>query len=608
MPLKVPQPLRKLFQASKFWQQNRLILREFKHFRKITILAVVFSILAATFEGVSIGFLLQFLNSLTTPNAKAKIGIEFLDAWISSTSINPLYLISAFILLSTWMRATFNYFGGIYTESAQLNLANRLRLQVFEQLQAVPLSYFAKTRSGEIMNVITTEVERIKTGFGAVSYIFTRSLTVIVYGISMFFISWQLSIVCLLVFSLLAAGLSNLNARVRESSFGISEANANFNSRASEFINGVRTVHACGTQEFERRRFYQASDEQLDASMKVVMAWSLVKPIAEVISTTVLIVLIIVAFTKFTLNPGPLLTFFFVLFRAVPNIQELNSTFAFMSTLTGSLEAIKSALQINNQHYFENGNIQFSKFRHAIDLVSVDFGYDTENLVLSGIKLTIERGKMTALVGGSGAGKTTLADLIPRFHDPTEGHVFVDGVDLREYEINSLRRRMAVVSQDTFIFNASVWDNIAYGTPEATEAEIREAAKQANALEFVEQMPDGFNTILGDRGVRLSGGQRQRIAIARALLRDPEILILDEATSALDSVSEKLIQESLEKLSAGRTVIAIAHRLSTIAQADKVVVLEAGQIVEQGKYQDLLQLKGKLWKYHQMQHQLGQTG
>ncbi|HEY9708750.1 MAG TPA: ATP-binding cassette domain-containing protein, partial [Oculatellaceae cyanobacterium] len=229
---------------------------------------------------------------------------------------------------------------------------------------------------------------------------------------------------------------------------------------------------------------------------------------------------------------------------------------------------------------------------------------EASSLILQDITLTIERGQTTALVGASGAGKTTLADLIPRFYDPTQGQVLIDGVDLQKFEINSLRRKMAVVSQDTFIFNTSVRNNIAYGTQGASEEAILEAARLANALEFIQEMPEGFETQLGDRGVRLSGGQRQRIAIARALLRSPEILILDEATSALDSVSERLIQESLEKLAVGRTVIAIAHRLSTIAQADKVVVLEHGHIVEQGKYQELLEQRGKLWKYHQMQHEL----
>ncbi len=607
MHLKLSKPLRNLLKATSFWQDNYLILREFKHFRKVAILAVVFSFLAATFEGFTIGFLLSFLQSLTEPNSQInKTGIINRVA-TSILGANPspssrLYLICLLILLSTWMRAGFNYLGGIYTESVQLNLADRLRKQMFEQLQSLPLSYFAKIRSGELINTITTEIERIKQTFSGAAFIFTRLITVAVYAVIMFLISWQLSIISVLVFSLLAVGMSTLNARVRETSFGISNANGKFNSTALEFINGIRTVHAFTTQEFERQRFYKASSNLLDASYKVVLAWTLVKPIAEGIATTVLISLIIISFTKFALPAASLLTFFFVLVRVVPSIQDMNGTLAFISTLKGSLENIKELLRTDNKTYFQNGNVEFTGLKRSIDLVSVDFGYDATNLVLNNITLTIERGKMTALVGASGAGKTTLADLIPRFYDPTQGNILVDGLDLRQLQINSLRRKLAVVSQDTFIFNTSVWNNIAYGTEGASEAEIREAAQRANALEFIEEMPEGFDTELGDRGVRLSGGQRQRIAIARALLRDPEILILDEATSALDSVSERLIQESLEKLSVGRTVIAIAHRLSTIAKADKVVVLEAGLIVEQGNYQDLLERRGKLWKYHQMQH------
>jgi len=217
------------------------------------------------------------------------------------------------------------------------------------------------------------------------------------------------------------------------------------------------------------------------------------------------------------------------------------------------------------------------------------------------VLLTIPRAQTVALVGSSGAGKSTLADLIPRFYDPVQGTIRFDGTDLRDYDVTSVRQRMAIVSQDTFIFNATVRDNIAYGSEGADDRAILEAARLANAVDFIQEMPEGLDTQLGDRGVRLSGGQRQRIAIARALLRNPEILILDEATSALDSVSERLIQASLEQLAVGRMVVAIAHRLSTIANADKVVVMEKGRIVEQGTYQELLVQRGRLWNYHQMQ-------
>jgi ATP-binding cassette, subfamily B, bacterial MsbA len=616
MYLKVKPAISNIFKASKFWQENYLILREFKHFRKIAVLAIIFSFLAATFEGVSIGFLLSFLQSLTTPNAQpVRTGVEWFDMailGINQSATSRLYRICLLILLTTWMRATFNYFGQVYTELTQLHLGDRLRKQIFEQLQSLPLSFFAQIRSGELINTITTEIERIRQGFSGVAFLFTRIITTIVYLISMFLLSWQLAIISILLFTLLGVGLSNLNARVRETSFGMSVANGNFISTAIEFINGIRTVNAFGTQEFERQRYYKASDQVVSSSTKVIYTWTMVKPIAEGVATTVLIGMIILAFTFFvangTLQVASLLTFFFVLFRLVPFVQDMNGTRAFLSTMHGSADNIKNLLTTEDKHYFQNGKLEFPTLKRSIDLVGVDFGYTADNLVLNNITLTIEKGKTTALVGGSGAGKTTLADLIPRFHDAVEGYIYIDEVEVQKFEINSLRRKIAVVSQDTFIFNTSVWNNIAYGTPNASEAAITEAARQANALEFILEMPEGFDTQLGDRGIRLSGGQRQRLAIARALLRNPEILILDEATSALDSVSERLIQESLENLSAGRTVIAIAHRLSTIANADKVVVLEQGRIVEQGKYQELLELKGKLWEYHKSQYEMGQAG
>ncbi|MEA5580450.1 heterocyst formation ABC transporter subunit HepA [Nodularia harveyana UHCC-0300] len=616
MYIPVSQIIGDRFKASKFWQKNYLILREFKNFPKVAIFAVVFSFLAATFEGFSIGFLLSFLQNLTTPNAEPiQIGIAWFDKWIlaaHASTINRLYRISLLILLSAWIRAGFNYLSHVYIEISQLLLADRLRKQIFEQLKGLPLSYFAQTRSGELVNTITTEIERMKQWFSGASFLMTRGITAFVYFVSMCLLSWQLTIISFLLFTLVGVGLSTLNARARERSFSTSIANGNFTSIAMEFINAIRTVQAFSTQDFERERFYNASDEVVSTSTKVILNWALVRPLAEAIASTILVGMIIFAFTVFvvngTLQVASLLTFFFVLFRVVPIVQDINGTRAHLSTLEGAADNIKELIRSDNKTYLQNGYIKFTGLQYSIDIVSADFGYDPQTLVLNNITLSIEKGKTTALVGGTGAGKSTLIDLIPRFYDPTEGNVLIDGINLRQFDIHSLRQKIAVVSQDTFIFNTSVGKNISYGTEGATEAEIRQVAQLANALEFIDEMPEGLNTQLGDRGVRLSGGQRQRIAIARALLRDPEILILDEATSALDSMTERLIQESIEQLSVGRTVISIAHRLSTIAQADKVVVLEQGRIVEQGNYQELLQLKGKLWEYHKTQYEMGQAG
>ena len=287
----------------------------------------------------------------------------------------------------------------------------------------------------------------------------------------------------------------------------------------------------------------------------------------------------------------------------MPTVHQLNQQRGDWARDHASLANIKRLLDASDKPYLPDGTREAPPLSDGIEFCNVNFEYEPGEPVLQGVSIRIEAGRTTALVGGSGAGKSTLVDLLPRLYDPVDGRILYDGVDLREFRVASLRNRIAVVSQSTFVFNQTVAANIAYGSMGASMDAIREAAQRANALEFIEDMEDGFDTVLGDRGVRLSGGQRQRIAIARALLRDPEILILDEATSSLDSISERLVQESLEPLMAGRTVIAIAHRLSTIENADWVVVLEGGRVVEQGPYDALLEQKGHLWNYHSIQFQ-----
>ncbi|OKH14797.1 ABC transporter ATP-binding protein [Fischerella major NIES-592] len=613
---KLAMPISRLLKATNCWQDNYFIFREFKYFPRMAILALVYLLIAAILEGFGIGFILSFLQNLTNPTAPPiKTGISWFDIWIlgvNAPAAERIYRICALIIMTTWLRSLFNYLGQVYNQKTQLHLADQLRRRVFEQLQALSLSYFTKTRSGDLINSITSEIYQLIQAFNVISFLLTRSSILLVYTVSMLLLSWQLTLISVMLFSLLSVGMTTLLGRVREASFARTSAGSWYTSVALEFINGIRTVQAFAAQDYERKRFYDASTKLLKSATKSVSAMSLIEPVSEGVSITLLIGMLILAF-RFLIQNGllesaSLLTFLFVLLRVAPNVRAIDAARAQFNNFQGAFNNIKELLRTDNKTYLQNGKVQFSGLQRAIRFVGVDFGYDANELVLHNISLTIERGKMTALVGASGAGKSTLADLIPRFYDPTRGKILMDAVELREYEINSLRRKIAVVSQDTFIFNTSVRNNIAYAMEEVDEAAIMEAARLAHALEFIQELPEGFDTQLGDRGVRLSGGQRQRIAIARALLHDPDILILDEATSALDSVSERLIQESLDKLAVGRTVIAIAHRLSTIVRADKVVVLEQGRIVEQGGYQDLLAQHGKLWKYHQLQHELSQVG
>jgi len=295
-----------------------------------------------------------------------------------------------------------------------------------------------------------------------------------------------------------------------------------------------------------------------------------------------------------------------VLNRLIPVVGKLNGQRSQFANAAPSTEITANFLRRDNKPFMANGSQPYHKIKQGISLEDVSFAYpEYQDLVLSQINLWVPRGTTLALVGSSGAGKSTLADLFPRFYDPVEGKITIDGQDLREYDLRSLRQAMGIVSQDTFLFNTSVGDNIAYGRDNTTEEEIIEAAKRANAYEFILDLPQGFETEIGERGIMLSGGQRQRIAIARALLRNPDILILDEATSALDTVSERLVQQAIDELCRDRTTIVIAHRLSTIQKADQIAVMDKGQVVEIGTHEELLQQNGHYSRLYTMQFDRG---
>lgn len=610
MNLQLPPPVRHFLKATKFWQDNYILLREFKHFRRIAIFAFVFTVAAAIFEGLILGLLLSFLQSLTDPSGAAvTTGIDWIDNTILGANQPPqtrIYQVSLFLVLTSLVQGGLFYLGKLYSGAAQAELSHQLKIRIFEQLQGLKLSFFSKTRSGSLVNTITNEIAQLKQVFDTISNALVKLSNLVVYLISMYLLSWQLSTISLMLFSLLTVGISSLFKRIREISFVRTKANSWYTSVALELINGIRTVQGSVAQNFERQRFYGAVLEVKKAEKQSAVFQAGVEPISMTASTIVLLGILLFAY-RFLIASGQLkiatlFTFLIILFRLVPVVRLLNSQRARLINFQGSIDNIKRLLRTDDKPYLSKGNLQFKGLRRGIVFQDVNFAYEPDEPILENINLTVDRGRVTAFVGASGAGKSTLADLIPRFYEPTSGSIRFDDRQIEDFDIDSLRSKMAIVSQDTFIFNTSVANNIAYGLYGISQKDIWEAAKLSNALEFIQSLPRGLDTELGDRGTRLSGGQRQRIAIARALLRNPDILILDEATSALDSVSERLIQQSLEQLAQGRTVITIAHRLSTIAKADKVVVLERGRIVEQGTYQELLDKQGKLWKYHQIQY------
>ena len=596
---------------TKFWQQNYFILREFKDFRRVAFLALVLTCTAAALEGIGVGLILSFLQNLTEPNAEPiRTGLQWFDTSILNVngSLNSrVYRISGLIFLTSALRLGAFYAGKVCTAQTAMGVIDRLRRRMFEQLQSVGLIYFVTARSGDLTYRVTTELEKIKQAFTHVGILVIKGTSLVVYAFSLIVISWQLSIISILVFTLLSSGVSSYLGKVREMSFIESIAGKEFTSVALEFVNGIRTVNSYGTQDFERKRFYETSVNVKKAGIELALYREAIPVIIEGSVTLILVGMIVIAFAYLipngTIQVASLLTFLFVLFRLLPTLRQISSSKAVISEFAGPIRSIAELLREDDKPYLTNGKIRFRGLKQEIRFVNVSFGYDPEELVLKNVNLSIDVAKTTALVGSSGSGKSTLIDLIPRFYDPNHGNIFIDGIEIHKLDMASLRSRIAIVSQDSFIFNTSVRNNISYGLNNVDESQIIDAAKFANAIEFIQDMPEGFDTVLGDRGIKLSGGQKQRLAIARAILRDAEILILDEATSALDSVSEKLIQKSLAELSQGRTVVTIAHRLSTIANADRVIVLEKGRVVEQGDYKALLAKRGKLWDYHRLQNE-----
>lgn len=598
-----------IFRANQLYKDNSLIFRQLKSFPKLTALSILLPLLAALFDGFGLGFLLGFFQNLVAQNGKVfRTGLTWFDDYIldiNGSDLERLIRISLLVLLATWLRALFNYLTIIYQKKAEEKLVNQLYKKIFEQLQSLSLSFYGQVKSGDVINTLTAEVNQLRIAVVSWGGLISSIANITVYVFVAFWISLPLTFLSVALLGLVVLGVTSLNRQVREASFLTSQTRSNFVVLVSQLVNGIRTIKSFATEDFEREKIYQASDEVMAAGLKLGERTALAKPISESLASTILIGIIVLAMAVFvpngSLEVASILTFLFTLFRIVPQVQGLNGRLALLGSMRGAVSHIEELLRQDNKVYLSNGSQYFRGLKKQIQFVDVCFGYEPSEIVLQNINLTIEQGKTTALVGASGSGKSTLIDLIPRFYDITSGKILFDGVEQKKFDLHSLRRKIGIVSQDTFIFNSTIKENIAYGSGVASYKSIEEAARRANALDFINELPQRFDTVLGDRGVRLSGGQRQRIAIARALLFEPEILILDEATSALDSVSEQLIKESLDILSKGRTVITIAHRLSTISNADKVVVIESGRIVEQGRYDDLLEKNGALWRYHSMQ-------
>lgn len=571
---------------------------------------IVLGFSGALFNGVSTMLIVPVVLGFLGQEMNLKGGPPVLQKAFSSFDALPgesrLYAMMGAVLLILLLKNVTTYASLLASGHLSRSLVNEIRKDGLKLLLDVDLDFYIKTKIGDLINRLGGEVgstaAAIRTGIQMV----TTAVTILVFVGLLLSISWQLTLVS--TFLLFIVSLANNFFVKRAKQFGqkLSDQSRDYSVAVLELLSGIRLVKATGNEQQEFRKLEGLISAREKADFQSQSNSAIIGPINEMagIITVLAIVLLGRMFFASQLESlsAVLLTYLLILFRLLPFVGQLNSARGAFANLAPSVAVVNEFLRRDNKPFMTRGAQLYSGLENGIRFENLSFWYPGhERQVLDGVDLWLPKGTTLALVGSSGAGKSTLADLLPRFYDSTNGQIKIDDRNIREFDPRSLRRAMGIVSQDTFLFNASVRDNIAYACENVTDDQIIEAAKRANAYEFIVKLPQGFETLIGDRGVMLSGGQRQRLAIARALLRNPEILILDEATSALDTVSERLVQQAIEELSRDRTTLVIAHRLSTIQKADQIAVLDKGRVVEVGTHTELLKKGGHYAQLHAMQ-------
>nr|WP_155706532.1 ABC transporter ATP-binding protein [Gloeocapsopsis dulcis] len=567
---------------------------------------IVLGTLSSLAEGLGISLFVPFLQSVSHTSSQAhsqNLLVGFLNQIFGDLSFNTrLFIIPICIFASILLKNCLVYGNTILFSWLNWQISDRLRKGIYKQLLSVSFNYLERNQSGRFLSVLDKETWQTSQALAVFISLITSACTIVVFVILLFLISWQLTILVAVAMLLISLSVQSVTRQVKSVGKQAARANAAFVSRALEGLSGMKVIRAFGRESYEQERFEQASQEVCAAFRRLDVISGAVNPFSEVLSTALLTGILIVALQDQS-NLPTLLTFIFMLYRLQPQMKIFDSARVNLGGLTGSVEQVMELLNRADKTYISSGKLSFKGLKQAIAFNCVTFRYDPlEKPVLQQISITIPRGRTTAIVGPSGAGKSTLIGLLCRFYDVTTGDIYVDGEPLKQLNLADWRSRIAIVSQDTHLFSSTITENIAYGRLDATTDEIIAAAKLAHAHDFILELPQGYETKVGDRGVRLSGGQRQRLALARAIICNPEILILDEATNALDSISEHLIQEVLQSFGQNRTVIVIAHRLSTIEQADQIIVMEKGRVREKGSIQSLLQLNGLFAQLYHLQH------
>jgi len=513
------------------------------------------------------------------------------------------------ILLAFLLKNLFGYLQAYSLAYVEQGVIKDLRNDLYKHIHRLSLGYFTNERTGNLISRVTNDVTVLQ-GSVAASFLnlIREPLLILVFLGMALYISWKLTLISFLVLPFSLYVISRIGIKLHKESGVVQEKIADITSVLQETISGVKVVKAFGMEEFENRKFARETQDYFRRVLKISRIRNLASPLTEFLSIAAGVVIIWYGGKQviegMALKPAELIGFLLVIFQTMPPIKELSSVANRLQESRAAGERVFEIIDMQPDVQNAPDAIPIRDFLESIEFRNVSFAYEQTpgsremngRAVLKNVNLRVRKGEVLAIVGPSGGGKTTLVDLIPRFYDPLEGQILLDGIDLRKIEIKSLRDKIGIVTQETILFNDTVRNNIAYGLDDCPLSRVIEAAKAANAHSFIEETPDGYDTIIGERGMKLSGGQRQRLSIARALLKNPPIMIFDEATSSLDSESEILVQEAIERLMRNRTTFVIAHRLSTIRNADRIIVIDDGQIVQVGTHNELIHEREGLYR------------